>query len=98
MGFVGFDLHATAAPKSLLSAPELVLYCVNRDGYAGRETCEGCHQAFAVGLARRFEPEHVRESPILTEMSHLRHFGTSSRYRETGLRFAENRLISLKEA
>ena len=59
MGLIGLNFHATAAPKSLLPAPELVLYCVNRDGYAGRETREGRHQAFAVGLARRFEPEHV---------------------------------------
>jgi hypothetical protein len=28
-----------------------------------------------VGLARRFEPEHVPESSILTEMGNLRHFG-----------------------
>jgi hypothetical protein len=73
VGTVGFDLHATAATKALLPAPEFVLYCVNRDGYAGREACKGCHQAFAVGLARRFEPEHVIETSILTEMLVLRH-------------------------
>ncbi len=60
VGLIGLNFHATTAAKSLLSAPELVLYCVNRDGYAGKETCRGLPPGIRrVGLARRFEPEHV---------------------------------------
>ena len=92
MSGVGLDLHAAAAAETLLSAPKLVLYCVECDGDAGGETGEGRHQAFAVGLARRFEPEHVPESSILTEMGSLRHFGASGGVLELrfGVRRSEN--------
>ncbi len=89
VGAIGFDLHATAASKALLPAPEFVLYCVNRDGYAGGEACEGRHQAFAVGLARRFEPEHVIETSILTEMLVLRHPAGKRRRRKRLLHITE---------
>ena len=54
---IGLDLHAAAAAKALLPAPEFVIDRVERDGYTGRESRQGRDETLAVGLARRFKAE-----------------------------------------
>ncbi len=58
-GSVGLDLHASAAAIALLAAPEFVIDLIEGDRYTGRESSQGCHETFAVGLSSRFEPKHV---------------------------------------
>src|SRR5579871_156970 len=58
---VRLDLHAPAAAVALLTAPELVIDGVKRNGNPGRETGERSYQALAVGLARGFKSKHAKE-------------------------------------
>ena len=56
---IRLDLHASAAAVTLLPPPEFMIDRIQRDGYAGRESCEGRHEALAVGLPSRFKAKHV---------------------------------------
>jgi len=58
---VGLDLHAAAAAKPLLSAPELAIDSILDDWYAGRESRQGRDKTLAVGLPRRFKSKHLVE-------------------------------------
>ena len=55
---VGLDLHASAAAIALLAAPEFAVDGFEGDGYAGGESGQRGHQAFAVGLSGRFKSKH----------------------------------------
>ena len=58
-GAVRLDLHAAAAAVTLLPAPEFVIDRIQSDGYAGRKSCQGGHEALAVGLPSRFKAKHL---------------------------------------
>jgi len=57
-GAVGLDLHAAAAAIALLPPPELVIYGIERNRYAGGESGKRGHQALAVRLAGGFKSQH----------------------------------------
>ena len=60
LGAVGLDLHAPAAAVALLAAPELAVDGVEGHWYAGGESGQRGHKAFAVGLAGGFKSQHAK--------------------------------------
>jgi hypothetical protein len=55
LDLIGLDLHASAAAKALLAAPEFTVGFSDRDGDTGGQAGQGGDQTLAVGLASGFE-------------------------------------------
>ena len=59
LGPIGFDLHAAAAPVSLLAPPQFSIDRGRGDRHSGRQPGQRRDEAFAVRFSRRLESKHV---------------------------------------
>src|SRR5262249_12485386 len=82
-GAVGLDLHAPAAAIALLAPPQLPVYRIDGNRYAGGESLKRGREAFAMGFPRRLESEHRIRRFIVTFWNRAPPFGVFSSDGET---------------